>query len=96
MLRINSKNIENCDDTDLFTDLEMHGVNNIIEYHKEQISKSINEYLFKQFTDLCAQNDIRYKKLSLTDSIEFDRYVIPSYFSIDYKDKNAPLIPIVL
>jgi hypothetical protein len=35
-------------------------------------------------------------KSFITDTIEFDRYAMPSYVCIDYKDNKTPLIPIVL
>jgi hypothetical protein len=43
-----------------------------------------------------AQIDSRPKNLSLNDIIEFDKYAMPSYVCIDYKDNKTPLIPIVL
>ena len=96
MLKINPNSIANSYDSHVIIDLETSGATDILEYHKEQISKSINDYLLKQFTDMCVQIDSRPKNLSLSDTIEFDRYAIPSYISIDYKDNKTPLIPIVL
>jgi hypothetical protein len=97
MLRINPNSIANSCDSRIIIDLEtMCATEEMIEYHKEQISKSINDYLFKQFTDMCVQIDSRPKNLSLTDTVEFDRYAFLSYVSINYKDNKTPLIPIVL
>jgi hypothetical protein len=97
MLRINPNSIANSCDSRIIIDLEtMRATEEMIEYHKEQISKSINDYLLKQFTDMCVQIDHRPKNLSLNDVIELDRYAFPSYVSIDYKDNKTPLIPIVL
>ena len=97
MLRINPNSISNSYDSRIVIDLETMGATQeILEYHKEQISKSINDYLFKQFIDMCVRIDNKPKNLSLGDTIEFDRYAFPSYVSIDYKDNKTPLIPIVL
>ena len=96
MLRINSKNIENEDDLYVSIDLETSGSIELLEYHKEQIGKYINEYLLKQLKDMWVQHNIRPENLSLNDNITFDRYAFPSYVSIDYKDNKTPLIPIVL
>lgn len=97
MLRINPNSISNSYDSRVVIDLETMGATQeILEYHKEQISKSINDYLFKQFIDQCVRIDNKPKNISLTDGIEFDRYAFPSYVSIDYKDNKTPLIPIVL
>jgi len=97
MLRINPNSVSNSYDSHVFVDFETMGATEeIIAYHKDQISKSINEYLFKQFIDMCGQIDSRPKNVSLTDRIEFDRYAIPSYVSIDCKDNKTPLLPIVV
>lgn len=97
MLRINPNSISNSIDNRIVIDLETMGATKkLLEYHQDQISKAINSYLFKQFTDMDVQIDHRPKNLSLNDVIEFDRYAIPSYVSIDYKDNKTPLIPIVL
>ena len=96
MLKINPNSIANSYDSHVIIDLETEGATDILEYHKEQISKSINDYLFKQFIDQCVRIDNKPKNISLTDGIEFDRYAFPSYVSINYKDNKTPLIPIVL
>lgn len=96
MLRINPNSISNSYDNYVTIDLETSGSIELLEYHKDQISKSINDYLLKQFTDMCVQIDRRPKNLSLNDTIEFDKYAMPSYVCIDYKDNKTPLIPIVL
>ena len=97
MLRINPNSIANTCDSYVSIDLETMGASETLtEYFKDQISKSINDYLFKQFIDMCVRIDNKPKNISLTDGIEFDRYVFPSYVSIDYKDNKTPLIPIVL
>jgi hypothetical protein len=96
MLKINPNSIANSYDSHVIIDLETSGSIELLEYHKDQISKSINDYLFKQFIDLCVRIDNKPKNISLTDGIDFDRYAFPSYVSINYKDNKTPLIPIVL
>lgn len=78
-------------------DIETMGANEaLIDYYKKQITDSIDKHIIKQLTDMSVQIDHRPKNLSLTDTIDFDRYAFPSYVSIDYTDNKTPLIPIVL
>ena len=95
-LKIN-KDRSNIDDVQIVFDLETMGASGeITEYFKDQIAGAIDKHIIKQLNDMCVQIDHRPKNLSLNDTIEFDRYAIPSYISIDYKDNKTPLIPIVL
>ena len=95
-LKIN-KDRSNIDDVQIVFDLETMGASGeITEYFKNQIAGAIDKHIIKQLNDMCVQIDHRPKNLSLNDTIEFDRYAIPSYVSIDYKDNKTPLIPIVL
>ena len=95
-LKIN-KDRSNIDDIQIGFDLETMGASGeITEYFKNQIAGAIDKHIIKQLNDMCVQIDHRPKNLSLNDTIEFDRYAIPSYVSIDYKDNKTPLIPIVL
>lgn len=95
-LKIN-KDRSNIDDVQIVFDLETMGASGeITEYFKDQIAGAIDKHIIKQLNDMCVQIDHRPKNLSLNDTIEFDRYVFPSYVSIDYKDNKTPLIPIVL
>ena len=97
MLKINPNSIANSYDSRVVIDLETMGATEAItEYFKNQIAGAIDKHIIKQLNDMCVQIDHRPKNLSLNDSIEFDRYAIPSYISIDYKDNKTPLIPIVL
>lgn len=91
------KERSNIDNIQIGFDLESMGATKeIIDYFQRQITESIDKHIIKQFTDINVQIDHRPKNLSLNDTIEFDRYAIPSYVSIDYKDNKTPLIPIVL
>lgn len=96
-LKIN-KDRSNIDvDIQVVFDFETKGATEALTaYFTEQISKSIDAHILKELTGMYGQIDHRPKNLSLTDSIEFDRYAFPSYVSIDYKDNKTPLIPIVL
>lgn len=95
-LKIN-KDRSNIDDIQIGFDFETMGASETMtEYFKDQISGAINKHIIKQLNDMCVQIDHRPKNLSLNDVIEFDRYVFPSYVSIDFKDNKTPLIPIVL
>lgn len=95
-LKIN-KDRSNIDDIQIGFDLETMGASEAMtEYFKNQIAGAIDKHIIKQLNDMCVQIDHRPKNLSLNDVIEFDRYAIPSYVSIDYKDNKTPLIPIVL
>lgn len=95
-LKIN-KDRSNIDDAQIVFDLETMGASGeITEYFKDQIAGAIDKRIIKQLNDMCVQIDHRPKNLSLNDTIEFDRYAIPPYISIDYKDNKTPLIPIVL
>jgi hypothetical protein len=97
MLKINPNSIANSYDSHVIIDIETTGLNyDIHEYWQNKIGNDIDTYLLKQFTDMCVQIDSRPKNLSLTDTVEFDRYAFPSYVSINYKDNKTPLIPIVL
>lgn len=95
-LKIN-KDRSNIDDIQIGFDFETMGATEAMtEYFKDQIAGAINNHIIKQLNDMCVQIDHRPKNLSLNDTIEFDRYVFPSYVSIDFKDNKTPLIPIVL
>ena len=95
-LKIN-KDRSNIDDVQIVFDLETMGASGeITEYFKDQIAGAIDKHIIKQLNDMCVQIDHRPKNLSLNDTIEFDRYAIPPYISIDYKDNKTHLIPIVL
>lgn len=95
-LKIN-KDRSNIDDIQIGFDFETMGATEAMtEYFQRQIADSIDKHIIKQLNDMCVQIDHRPKNLSLNDVIEFDRYVFPSYVSIDFKDNKTPLIPIVL
>lgn len=97
MLRINPNSIANTCDSYVSIDLETMGASETLtEYFKDQIAGAIDKHIIKQLNDMYVQIDSRPKNLSLNDTIEFDRYAIPLYVSIDYKDNKTPLIPIVL
>ena len=97
MLKINPNSISNSCDSYISIDLETMGASEAMtEYFKNQIAGAIDKHILKQLNDMCVQIDHRPKNLSLSDTIEFDRYAFPSYVSIDYKDNKTPLIPIVL
>jgi hypothetical protein len=87
----------NIDDIQVVFDLETIGASETLPgYFKDQIAGAIDKHIIKQLNDMYVQIDHRPKNLSLTDTIEFDRYAMPSYVCIDYKDNKTPLIPIVL
>ena len=95
-LKIN-KERSNIDDIQIGIDLETMGASEALTgYFKDQIAGAIDKQIIKSLNDIYAQIDHKPKNLSLNDTIEFDRYAIPSYVSIDYKDNKTPLIPIVL
>lgn len=68
----------------------------LTEYFNKQIAGAIDAYILKELTDTYIHVDRSPKNMLPNDIIEFDRYAIPSYVSIDYKDKKTPLIPEVL
>ena len=85
-LKIN-KERSNIDDVQIVFDLETMGASwEITEYFKDQIAGAIDKQIIKSLNDIYAQIYHKPKNLSLNDTIEFDRYAIPSYISIDYKD----------
>jgi hypothetical protein len=87
----------NIDDIQVVFDLETMGASETLTgYFKDQIAGAIDKHIIKHLNDMYVQIDSRPKNLSLTDTIEFDRYAMPSYVCIDYKDNKTPLIPIVL
>lgn len=91
------KDRSNIDDIQIGFDFETMGASEAMtEYFKNQIAGAIDKHIIKHLNDMCVQIDHRPKNLSLNDVIEFDRYVFPSYVSIDFKDNKTPLIPIVL
>lgn len=91
------KERSNIDNIQIGFDFETMGASEAItEYFKNQIAGAIDKHIIKQLTDMSVQIDHRPKNLSLTDTIDFDRYAFPSYVSIDYTDNKTPLIPIVL